>query len=76
MLPTPDCESVAPSVTETGAVLYQPVEHAPPLQLAVVVGAVESAVTVKLVGLDVRFALFVAVTLFGSAGSVAPVAKL
>ena len=62
-------------MTLTGAVLYQPA-HAMPLHEIVEAGAVESAVTVNDVGLETRFALFVAVTLFGSAGSAAPEAKL
>ena len=48
---TPEPLSVAERVTLTGLVAYQPVQ-APPLQAAVVVGALGSAVTVKLVGFD------------------------
>src|SRR3954447_9573219 len=65
--------SSALSVTVVAA-LCQPPQ--PPLQVAVVVGAIVSAVTVKLVGAEVRPALFVAVTLFGSVGSSAPEAKV
>jgi hypothetical protein len=69
---TPEPVSVALRVRLTGLVVFVPVQR-PPSQLIVVVGAVVSAVTVKLVGAEVRPALFVAVTLLGSAGSVAPV---
>ena len=62
-------------MTATGEVPYQPVEQAALLHWAVVVGAVESPVTVKLVAGDVRPALLVAVTL-SVAGTVAPAAKL
>src|SRR5207302_10729016 len=62
--------------TETGRDVYQPFEQAPPLHWMLVLGAVPSAVTVNEVAPEVRPALFVAVTLFGSVGSAALEAKL
>ena len=56
-----------------GLVVNQPVHGS---HEALVVGAVASAVTVKLVAADVRCALFVAVTLLGSVGSAAPAPKV
>ncbi len=50
--------------------MYQPPAQEPPSHWIEVVGAVASGVTVKLVAPDVRPAPFVAVTSFGSAGSV------
>ena len=47
-----------------------PAEHAAPLHWIEVDGAVESGVTVKETGFELRPALFCAVMLFGSAGSV------
>ena len=75
MWSTPAPVSVAARCTSTGALVYQPA-HAAPLQSTELVGADESGVTVNDAGLEVRFALLVAVTLFGSAGSEAPEAKL
>jgi hypothetical protein len=68
--------SPAASVTATGLVAYQPEEQAAPSHCAVVVGAAESAVTVKDVSLETSPAPFVVWTLFGSLGSAAPEAKL
>ena len=68
--------SLAASVTVTGLVVYQPDEHAAALHCAEVVGAAESAVTVKDVASESSPAPFVVWTLFGSLGSAAPAAKL
>ena len=61
---------MADRLTETVPV-YQLPAHVPPSQRMELTGANESDVTVKLAGLDVIPALFVAVTSFGSVGSVA-----
>ena len=71
----PDPPSVAERLTETVPV-FQPAEQAPPLQAIELTGAVPSAVTVNEPGLEVSPALFVAVVLFGSAGSTAAFVKL
>src|SRR5215467_13210123 len=66
----PEPPSVAWSVTETSCV-YQPVEHGSPSQLAVVTGAVVSAVTVKVPAAEIVPAPFTTVTLCVPAGAVA-----
>ena len=71
---TPAPKSLEVRVTETGTAENQALQ-VPPLQKIELVGAEPSPVTVNEVGLDVRPALFVAVTLFGSAGSAAPAAN-
>jgi hypothetical protein len=71
MFATPDPPSEAESVTATGEWFVQPLAQAPPSHWMLVLGAVPSAVTVNDVALEVRPALFAAVTLLGSAGSAA-----
>ncbi len=56
--------------------MYQPAEQAAPSQAIELAGAEESGVTVNELGLEVRAALFWALTSFGSAGSAALVEKL
>jgi hypothetical protein len=56
--------------------VYQPAEQAAPLHVALVAGAVESALTVNCAPADVRPEPFVAVTASGSAGSAAPAANV
>jgi hypothetical protein len=75
MTPTPEPPSLADRAIETELV-YQLPEQEALSHVIVVTGAVPSGVTVKLVGLDVRPAPFVAVTSFGSTGSVAPAPKV
>ena len=71
MFARPEPPSLAESVTETGLEVYQPAEQAAPLHWMLVLGPLPSAVTVNEVALEVRPALFVAVTLLGSLGSLA-----
>ena len=66
--------SLAASANET-ALVYQLLLQAPPLHVALVVGALPSAVTVKEVGEESSPAPLRAVTLFGSVGSAAPAPK-
>ena len=66
----PEPVSDAERVTETGEDVYQPAEQAAPLHWIELEGRLESGVTVKETGFELRPALFWAVTLFGSAGSV------
>src|SRR5207247_5839609 len=65
---TPEAASLAESETETAAE-YQPAEQAAPSQAIELAGATPSGSAVKLVGGETRPALLVAVTSFGSAGS-------
>ena len=66
----PEPVSFADSVTETGEDVYQPAEQAPPLHWIALAGRLESGVTVNELAFELSPALFCAVTLFGSAGSV------
>ena len=62
--------SFAESVTDTGEDVYQPAEQAPPLHWIALEGRLASGVTVNEVAFELDPALFCAVTLLGSAGSV------
>jgi len=67
---TSEPASVAASATLTGALVYQPAEHAAPSQAIVLAGAVESAVTAKLAAAELRPAPFWAVTSWPEPGCV------
>jgi hypothetical protein len=74
MRSTPERSSVAASAI-VGLLVNQP-PQAPPAQVIELVGAVESATTVKLVGADTRPAVFVAVTLLAPVGVTAVAVKV
>src|SRR5438270_602408 len=71
MLATPAPPSFADRLTETGELVYQPLEQAEPLHWIELLGAVPSAVTGNELAAELRPALFVAVPLeVGSVPSV------
>src|SRR5919201_5335598 len=68
--------SLAVSVTETGGVVYQPAEQAPPLHLIVEMGAVVSATTVNGEPAESTPAPFRLVTFWFPLGAAAVASKL